>query len=356
MGDLNKDLVALRSCIHLHTFISDGSGSTQEIVEAARSEGLDCVVVSDHNTLGHNINDKAGDLLVLTGVEVTPRYSERITERGEIKGASINGHILAMGLKQVINNEDRSSQEVIDLIAESGGMSFIAHPDEPGHHWTDWDVIGFTGMEIWTYKAAWKLGSAAAPSKTYAWRNPDSVIAGPNERVLQTWDKLGRERRVVGIGCADNHAYLSMIEGVPRAVFPWNIGLSGILSYVLVEAEAYARDPTAAFLSAIRGGRVIIAHDGLAPAKGFSVRADHPQTGESHAPGDYIEVHDGLCIDVSSPKVAVIRILKNGEVFHEEEAQHCRVNISGEGVWRVEAWLAGRPWVFANPFYIGVWE
>jgi hypothetical protein len=356
MGALIDDLTAMRSSIHMHTFASDGAASLQEIVAAARQEGLDCIVVSDHNTLGHNINGYAGDVLVLTGIEVTPHYREKITDTGEIKGASANSHILALGLETMIANEGRwDSQELIDLINAGGGMAFIAHPEEPGHNWADWKVDGFTGMELWTFKAAWKLGSAAAPSKTYAWRNPDSVLSGPSEQVLHTWDSLGRGRRVVGIGCADNHGYMTAIDGTSRSIFPWNVGLAGIVSHVLVEKEALAQDPRAAFLSAVRSGHVIVAHDGLAPAAGFETRAVNLKTGESFAPGDCIQTTDDLCIEVSSPRPAALCILRDGQVLHEEEGQHIQVKIEEAGVWRVEAQLAGRPWVFANPFYIRVW-
>lgn len=349
------ELIPLRSSIHLHTYASDGWGSISEICEAAGQEGLDCIVISDHDTLGHNLNGYAGDLLVITGEEVTPLYKEKLTEKGEIKGASANNHILTLGLEHGVENGGRTSQELIDLIEERGGMSFLAHPDEPGHPWSDWSVTGFTGLEIWTYKAAWKRGMAEAPSKTYAWRNPDSVLAGPSERQLRLWDSLGRDRRIVGLGCADNHCYVSSIEGVHRAIFPWNVGMTGIVSYVWVEPGELARDPARAFLKAVKNGRVIIAHDGLATARGFSVRAKNLRTAETYWPGDRVENWIDVGIDVLSPEVATVRVLKDGIVFHEEETRRCEAPVDGEGVWRIEARLAGRPWVYANPFYIGVW-
>jgi len=155
-----KELTPLRSSIHIHTYASDGNGSISDICKAARQEGLDCIVIADHDTLGHNINGYAGNLLVITGEEITPQYQERITETGAIKGTSANNHILALGHDKVIHNGGCTPQELINLIHEFGGMPFLAHPDEPGHPWVDWSwsVTGFTGLEIWTYKAAWKRG------------------------------------------------------------------------------------------------------------------------------------------------------------------------------------------------------
>ncbi len=349
------ELKPLRSSIHMHTYASDGFGSIYDICGAAVKEGIDCIVITDHDTLGHKINGYAGNLLVITGEEITPQYKERITETGVIKGSSANNHILALGLDQDIRNGDRTSQELIDLVNQAGGMSFLAHPDEPGHPWDNWSIHDFTGLEIWTYKAAWKRGAARAPSKTYAWRNPDSVLVGPNKRELSTWDRLGRQRRIVGLGCADNHSYVSPIEGVDRAVFPWSIGLAGIVSYVWVDPNELESAPVQAFLASIRKGRVIIAHDGLSIARGFTVKAKNQGETKVYWPGDRLENGDGICIEINSPKTAAIRVLRDGSIFHEEETQSCEVQVDGAGVWRVEARLDGRPWIYANPFYIGVW-
>ncbi|MCJ7615448.1 MAG: PHP domain-containing protein [Desulfobacterales bacterium] len=351
-----KELTPLRSSIHLHTYASDGIGSISDICKAARQEGLDCIIITDHNTLGNNINGYAGNLLVITGEEITPRYQEQITETGAIKGVSTDNHILALGHDKCIGNVDCTPQEFINLIHEYGGMSFLAHPDEPGHPWVDWSVTGFTGLEIWTYKAAWIRGSIQSPSLTYAWRNPDSVLADPNKYEISAWDKMGRHRRIVGLGCTDNHNYVSSIEGVERTVFSWNVGLTGIVSYVLVEPDEFDRDPVRAFLDSIKKGRVIIAHDGLSIAKGFSIKAINRKVEETFWPGDYLKNWQGVRLEISSPKVASISVLKDGSVFYEKKAQHCEVQVDGPGVWRVEARLDGRPWIYSNPFYIGVWS
>jgi hypothetical protein len=350
------ELIPLRSSIHMHTYASDGSGSLRDICEAASHEGLDCIVITDHETLGHNINGYAGDILVITGEEITPQYREQITENGTIKGASSNNHILALGLTQALNNEGLTPQEIIDLIDKCGGMSFIAHPNEPGHPWEDWSVTNFTGLEIWTYKAAWKVGFDHAQSKTFAWRNPDCVLAAPNVETLKAWDKHGKQQRMVGLGCADNHSYISSIDGIERTVFSWNVGLTGIVSYVLVEPSLLEKDPVHAFLDAIRKGRVIIAHDGLAVAKGITIRAKNREAAKFYWPGDNLDFIDGTFLEIFCPQVSTIYVFKDGALFHQEETQQCEVEINGAGVWRVEVHFNGRPWIYANPFYVGLWK
>lgn len=351
-----NDLMALRTSIHMHTYASDGNGSIEDICRSATKEGIDCVIISDHDTLGHNYNGYAGPVLVLTGEEITPQYSERVTETGEVKGVSANSHLLTLGLAKAISNNGRTAQELIDLVSQAGGMSFLAHPEEPGHPWDQWDVGDYTGLEIWTYKAAWKAGAAQAPSKTYAWRNPDSVLGGPSELALQLWDRVGLQRRVVGLGCADQHGFNASIDGIDRPLFTWEIGLAGIVSYVWVDPILFKQDPVETFLGAIRRGQVIIAHDGLAPGRGFTVKAFDPHSAQVFWPGDELDPSPGICIQVESPITADIRILKDGTPVYEEHTRHLESPVIDAGVWRVEALLGGRPWVYANPFYVGGWE
>ena len=348
--------IPLRCCIHVHTYASDGNASIEEICRAASAEGIDCVVITDHETLGHKINGYVGDVLVITGEEITPNYSVKPDAFGRMKGASLNNHLLALGIQQPIRSEDRSPQELIDLVSEQGGLSFLAHPAEPGHPWVDWTVERFTGLEIWTYKAAWKRSLEGIGSKTYAWRNPDSVIDGPAEEILARWDKLSLSRRIVGLGSADNHAYLSEIEGVERVFLPWEVGLSGIVSYVWVEANRYTEQSVIAFLEAVGNGRLIIAHDGLRVARGFKATARRKAESHVFFPGACIDDPNGLVMEVRSPTSATLRILRDGELIHEFQNQdECELPLDSPGVWRVEARLNGRPWVFANPFYIGLW-
>lgn len=348
--------IPIRCSIHMHTFASDGHTSLADICRTAAQEGIDCVILSDHETLGHRVNGYAGGVLVITGEEVTPGYSSRVTETGAIKGASKNNHLLAIGIQEPIANQDRPPQALIDEVNGQGGMSFLAHPQEPGHSWEAMDIEGFTGLEIWTFKAAWKRGAAHWPSKTYAWRNPDAVLDAPTDMELAWWDELGKQRRVVGIGAADNHSFITDVDGMERIVFPLEIGLTAITSYVWTPERDFSTDPLRAVLDGLRAGNVIIAHDGLFPAREFTVQAYDSRLGRTYWPGDCLEWGEGLSIKVRSPQDISIRVLCDGKQVVEAAGKEFSHPISAPGVWRVEGYLKGRPWVFANPFYVGVWQ
>ena len=72
--------IALRTSVHMHTYASDGMGSLPDICRVAAAEGIDCVVISDHETVGHNFNGYADKVLVVTGEEITPGYSEELND------------------------------------------------------------------------------------------------------------------------------------------------------------------------------------------------------------------------------------------------------------------------------------
>ena len=111
-----------------------------------------------------------------------------------------------------------------------------------------------------------------------------------------------------------------------------------------------------AFLAAIRSGQVIIAHDGLASARGFTAKAVGAQPEQVFWPGDEVPDELNLSIQIESHRPAEIRIIKNGELYQVNHVQEWSVPIHGRGVWRVEAYLDGHPWIFTNPFYVGGWD
>ena len=51
------------------------------------------------------------------------------------------------------------------------------------------------------------------------------------------------------------------------------------------------------------------------------------------------------------------KVIRDGEVIHEYEGRDLRFAIQENGRHRVELWLkiadVDRPWILANPFYVG---
>jgi len=136
--------------LHMHTTYSDGTGSHQAIGEAALQAGIDVVIVTDHNILVHGMDRyyQRGDrkVLLLVGEEVHDQTRQ-----------PQKNHLLVFGAEKDMAPYSSKPQRLIDQVGKAGGISFIAHPYDPelkalkedNISWVDWDVRGFTGIELW---------------------------------------------------------------------------------------------------------------------------------------------------------------------------------------------------------------
>ena len=101
---------------HIHSRYSyDSTSSPKEIVEKAFEKGIDCLAITDHETVegvGKVMEQASGKpILIIPGIEVKSR-------KGDILGLNVKEAIPA-GL---------SAKETIEKIKEQGGMAVIAHP------------------------------------------------------------------------------------------------------------------------------------------------------------------------------------------------------------------------------------
>ncbi len=110
--------------LHVHTsFSMDGVSRPEEMVAAARSNGLDGIVLTDHNTceavpyliergLMRADGRPVDGFLVLPGVEVT----------------TDEGHLLCIGAVLPAELKGRPVGEVLAMIRAAGGLPVPAHP------------------------------------------------------------------------------------------------------------------------------------------------------------------------------------------------------------------------------------
>ncbi len=84
----------------------------------------------------------------------------------------------------------------------------------------------------------------------------------------------------------------------------------------------------------------------------FSAHSEHGKA----IMGERLRFGLGATLQVSTPYLAHIRILRAGHVVREWSAtQHAVQSVDEPGAYRVEASLTGgasAPWIFSNPIYI----
>lgn len=103
----------LRTDLHIHTCFSDDSGtSPQKLVEHCLKLGLNCIAITDHNTI-------AGALEVQSLTPITVIIGEEIKTSG--------GDIIGLFLKSEIP-PGLTPRETAESIKEQGGLLSIPHP------------------------------------------------------------------------------------------------------------------------------------------------------------------------------------------------------------------------------------
>lgn len=337
--------------IHIHSHYSDGSGSISQIAEAAQQAGLDFIIVTDHFTLaGKKEAGYRHGVLVLVGMEINAECN----------------HYLALNIDEEVSNHDHYPQVVIDQVREQGGLGFFAHPVEKGsrfykrgrtYPWTDWNVSGFTGLEIWNYLSQWRDGiTSLKKALKLTLVNPHQALIGPYPEVLKRWDDMLQERLVVAIGGSDAHA-VTVRLGLTRLVIDdYNKVFRCINTHVLTPAplrKNFSSDEQEIYHSLARG-RCFVAYDYFLPARGFRFYAEDGQ--EQFQMGDVVPCSQRLALYSKTPSHALVHLVRDGGLYATSSGQGHVFTDLVPGVYRLEVFhpyrQGMRPWIFSNPIRV----
>jgi hypothetical protein len=340
--------------LHIHTSYSDGGGSVEDIVKAARGAGLDFIVLHDHSYLTRLHLEDEGyhkGLLVLVGSEIGYRFH----------------HYLAFNIKKQIDDKDLSPQEVIDHVNRQGGFGFIAHPFEKGmpfldnrkaYTWNDWSVKGYTGICIWNFTSRWKENVKTLWHGIFHLLFKKYTLKGPSKKTLSTWDNLCLKRKVVAIGGSDAHASSVKVGFLRIKPFTYKYLLGTINTHILTPRPLVGNketDRATVYNSLIRGS-CFVAHDDLYPAKGFRFFFQMDKGKKIIEMGSEKICFPGIIV-IRSPAYCLMKIIKDGDVFNQGYGNKLATRIYEKGVYRAELCrktplFGWRPWIFSNPIYI----
>ncbi len=347
--------------LHMHTPYSDGEWYHAQIAEAAINAGLDMICVTDHNVWVkgperyYEANGKR--VLLLVGEEIHDQARQ-----------PQKNHLLAYNANCELAQHAPEPQALIHAVREAGGLSFLAHPhdnsvplfDYEDISWINWEVCGFTGLEIWNYMSDWAHGLTSKTDTIRAAFNPELVIQGPPERTLAKWDALTAAGiRVVGIGNSDAHGTPYTMWGLTRAIFPYEFLFRQINTHVLTEAPltGEAQADRQRLYAALAAGQCFVGYDGIAATRGFRFAA-HTEAGETIMGGEAVN-RSGLTFQIALPAPATVSLIRCGQVIGRwaNTTHVTHVLPGGEtGVYRLEAqrMFKGRTrgWIFSNPIYV----
>ena len=319
--------------IHIHTTYSDGQLPIEAIAKIANRQGLDYLILTDHNTLKPKADGKEGwygKTLVLAGNEIS-------TE---------SGHYAALRVEEEIPAR-KDPQWTIDQVAAQGGLGFIAHPFWKRSRWKNTQVQGFIGLEI--YNAAYDVSE-----ENPVWLGMGTVLLGSdfsiskwldrNSEPLALWDRyLSQGKRVVGIGGADAHG----LKRVGLRLGPYAPVFKLVRNHLLIRGDLNE----GAVYQALAQGHLFVAHDIVADAAGFQFVALH-EGRVVGIMGDEVKYQSGLKLDTYLPSPGKILLFKDGSPLQEVQGQHLEYEVARPGIYRVEATKGGRPWIYSNPLYV----
>jgi hypothetical protein len=342
--------------VHLHTVHSDGTATHTEVAYLAEKAGLDFVIVTDHNVREPEVEGYHRNLLLLVGEEI--HDPQRVPQ---------SSHLLVFGTNRSFVDQAAEPQSLIDTVREAGGLAFLAHPfersatysGEPDINWRDWDVTGYTGLEIWNTMSEFKSLVPTLPRALLMAYFPDLGLRGPLRETLARWDELlAMGRRVAIIGGPDAHGTMYKKGPLVRPVLAYDWLLQAVRLHILTAAPftGDVEHDAALLYEALRQGRSFVAYDRIGDATGFRFCA---QTGGASAGmGQSIAFEDrGVRLIVTTPVRAYLRLIRQGQVVAEaRSASSLQYDVAAPGAYRVEAYLRHRlrlrGWVFTNPIYV----
>ncbi len=316
----------VRGAYHLHTTRSDGRGTLEEVVVAARGAGLQFVVVTDHNVLSPEEQGYRDGVLVVEGTEVSAPY----------------GHVVALGVPRDLTREERQ-RDTLGAIGALGGHAVLAHPFHPRRPFTRWSNDGWAGFEVvsndsfWGFTVAhheyWRILEAVA---VLPWDPSRSILAFYRKPLqeLRRYDQVAARRPVRLLCASDAHGYPSY-----RAVFE---------AFSMHLPVAFTGDAVAdarAVVAGLLDGRAFCVFDAVAPAAGVRLAVGPAR--------DRVD----LAFSTPDPSRARWLLYRDGSLAGEMAAASGGATFSCDGpcprgAWRAEGRWDGVDWIFTNPIRI----
>jgi hypothetical protein len=344
--------------LHMHTIYSDGSGTHADLGQAALKTGVDVLLVTDHNVWVQGVDAyyRAGKkrVLVLAGEEIHDQ------DRDPQKN-----HLLVFGANQELATLANNPQTLVSAVRRLGGICFVAHPVDPAMpafgetdiSWEDWNITGFTGIELWNgFSELKSVARGKLDAILYAFF-PETIPHGPLPEALRIWDDLlTKGQRVVAVGGSDAHARHMSLGPLHKTIFPYEYHFSTINTHTLTPTSLtgdMSNDRKMIF-DALAAGHCFIGYDLPAPTRGFRFSAQGKAT--TVIMGDEIPIDNAVTIQAKCPSKAEIRLIKDDQCVKTSNGE-ALVHITNQpGVYRIEAYKRylgrRRGWIFSNPIYV----
>ena len=318
-----------RGVSHVHSqFSHDSSASLSDILEEARKNEFDFVVITDHNSMkgkeAYAKMRKAPKPLLIFGEEIsTP-----------------DGHLIALGIPAAPNHEGKSSQEMIDWIHAQGGYAILPHPFSEKNPWENWKAKGWDGLEMFNFGHGLFEGDVVDLYFQSLSEDSDTLLKSvqqiPKEHTA-FWDESLAERPIAGLAGTDAH--------LKKRAKSFATAFKSAMVYVLIH-EFNEQE----IVNALGTGRDFMVFETRGRASHFSFQAE--QAGKIFQMGEELKSAQEIFFKIHLPSSGKIRLIHNGLVLKEEEGAGLTVSSKDPGAYRVEVYQGEDLWIFSNAIYV----
>lgn len=319
-----------RGIIHCHSHLShDSRGTFEEIQRACERVGVDFLIMTDHITpesVEKGLEGRRGRTLFIVGAEFS-------------KGG---GSILGLGMRESISKK-LSTENTVSALHSQRALVFVGHAEG----FQDWNVDA-EGMEVYNIHTNAKQANKAGLIARALFLPPGTLFRSMIELHLpnfQRWDAISRQRRFVGIFGNDAHQNVSIFG--PRDGY---IGTYEQLFKIATTHVVASRLDRDAVMQALKDGHCYGALEIWGDTTGFAFTARNGE--RTLLMGDEAPFSPGWLFNIRLPAKAEIRIIHNGKEVFRNEQPSLTYQPPSPGVYRVEVWLKGKPWIFSNPIHL----
>lgn len=339
--------------IHIHTTKSDGSLPLEEIVNEAKKVGLKWLVFSDHNNIDYLKEGKEGfydGICVIIANEISPAKGD---------------HYIACNINELVSDE-QPPEAFVQQVNELGGFGFIAHPDEstnrdndyPPLRWTDWEMDGFTGIEIWNFMSDW-VDNMTSKNKIHMFLNPKTTLTGPTQDVLAWWDSLNAKngKLVPAIAGVDAHCLIHKFFGLPLKIFPYKTSFETLQNYLQTDDVLSSDFETAKrqIYTALKQGNNIMTNAAYGSPDGTvftaTTKGDDGRFIKASV-GEILDFQDTVTVSVQTPVESVIQLYCDGEMVEKSNRGYLDYETRYSGSYRFESYINDALWLISNPIKI----
>jgi predicted metal-dependent phosphoesterase TrpH len=161
----------VKADLHIHSTVSDGSDTVEQIINTAKEKGLDAIAITDHDTMSHiPLIPADADIKVIGGVEMSSVHRKTNT-RAHVLGYNIQKpEIISTLTRPLLEARNKNSEKQAEILIRHGykiDIDKLARADGKylyKQHIMDWLVTTGQVSELFGdfYQKTFKQGGICA--------------------------------------------------------------------------------------------------------------------------------------------------------------------------------------------------